>query len=206
LSEKTKMIVAGVLFSVAVVWLGLAFVPSAPKGSETPAAVKTPSQSAIDALNKPDADGKITVNMPKRGKGLTGPVDPTLRLDLLAKLQEVKYTGTERNIFQFYTPPPPPPPAPEKPIFTVKLPEPPPPPPTPPPPPPIPLKFFGLASAPGVSPRKAFLQDKEGDDVFIAKEGELVKKRYKVIKINDTNIEMEDTQNSSKQKIPLQET
>lgn len=202
-NERTKMIVAGVLFVVAVVWLGFAFNPSSGSKSTPAEPVKTPSQSAFDAL-KPDADGKMPVSTSKRAKGLSGPVDPTLRLDLLAKLQEVKYEGTERNIFQFYTPPPPPPPAPEKPIFTVNLPAPPAPPTPPPPPPPIPLKFYGLASAPGVTPRRAFLQ--EGDDIFIATEGELVKKRYKVIKINDTSIEMEDTQNSSKQRLPLQET
>jgi hypothetical protein len=202
-TEKKKMIAAGVLFTVAVVWLFIAFSPSSPSSS-TPAPEPTPQQSAYDVLNKGDAEVKTTAAKSKKGKGLTGPVDPTLRLDLLAKLQEVKYEGTERNIFQFYTAPPPPPPAPVAQVFGPNLPLPPPPPAPPTPPTPIPLKFYGLASAPGVNPRKAFLQ--RGEEIFVATEGEVVDKQFKVVKINDTNVEMEDIKNNSKQRLPLQES
>ena len=44
--------------------------------------------------------------------------------------------------------------------------------------PPIPLKFFGFASHPG-EPKKIFLS--KGEDVFIAGEGEIVDRRYKVV-------------------------
>src|SRR5437868_6168701 len=76
----------------------------------------------------------------------------------------------------------------------------PPAPPPPPPPPPINLKFFGFANKPG-EPRKAFLS--QGDDVFIAVEGDIVDRRYKVIHIGPTSVEVEDVLYNNRQSIPL---
>ena len=73
-------------------------------------------------------------------------------------------------------------------------------PPPPPPPPPINLKFFGFASKPG-EPKKIFLS--QGDDIFIAGEGEIVDRRYKVLRITPTAVEIEDVLNSNRQMIPL---
>ena len=77
---------------------------------------------------------------------------------------------------------------------------PPQPPPGPPPPPPIPLKFFGFASHTG-EPKRIFLA--QGDDVFIAEEGQIVDRRYKVLHINPTSVEIEDVLNNNHQTIPL---
>jgi hypothetical protein len=132
-------------------------------------------------------------------KALIADLDPTLRLDLLEAARSVEYKGSSRNIFQAYTPPPPPPP---------------PPPPTPPPViteqappkptvPPIPLKFYGTAQPPGRQPRKAFLID--GEEIFIAQEGDLVAKSYRVIRIGPTSIELEDTRSQQRQQLPLVE-
>src|SRR5262249_24372787 len=76
----------------------------------------------------------------------------------------------------------------------------PPAPPPPPPPPPITLKFFGFANKPG-EPWKAILS--QGDDVFIAVEGDIVDRRYKVIKIGPTSVEVEDVLYNNRQSIPL---
>jgi hypothetical protein len=135
----------------------------------------------------------------QRGNDALADLDPTLRLDLLEAARNVEYRGSPRNIFQVYTPPPPPPP-----------PAPPTPPPGasagsqpsgPPPPPPISLKFYGTAQQSGGEPRKAFLL--EGEEIFIAKEGDVVAKDYKVIRIGAASIEMEDTRNSRRQQLPL---
>ena len=92
---------------------------------------------------------------PKRGEARPDPttVDPTLRLDILAKLQQVNVEGMHRSVFDFGQAPPP-----RRSGGCAKLPkapspligpEPPPPPQTaavePPKPqaPPIPLKFYG---------------------------------------------------------------
>jgi hypothetical protein len=157
----------------------------------------TGRSAALQSLNTPPSPGSPAA---PRGRSAAGISDPSLRLDLLAKVQGVKYEGAERNIFQFYTPPPPPP-KPTVPVTTQPVPTGPPP---PPPPPPIPLKFYGHAAQAPNSPRQAFLQD--GDDIFVVSEGEVVKKRYKVLKINVTSIEMEDLQTGSKQRLALPET
>jgi hypothetical protein len=67
-------------------------------------------------------------------------------------------------------------------------------------PPPINLRFFGFASRPG-EPRRIFLA--QGEDVFVASEGEIVARRYRVVKINAGSVEIEDVLNNNRQTIPL---
>jgi hypothetical protein len=126
-----------------------------------------------------------------------GTLDPRLRLDILAASQSKKYEAGGRNIFRME----------EKPIVQVAAnvrgpmgPDPLPTPPPPPPPPPIPLKFYGFASKP-TEPKKIFLFD-EGE-VFVARQGDIVERKYKVIQINNTSVIIEDVLTSNKQTIPL---
>ena len=70
----------------------------------------------------------------------------------------------------------------------------------PPPPPPINLKFFGFANKPG-EPKKIFLS--QGEDVFIAGEGDIVDRRYKILHITPVSVEVEDVLNNNRQSIPL---
>ena len=73
--------------------------------------------------------------------------------------------------------------------------------PTLPPPPPIPLKFYGFASQPG-EPKKVFLS--QGEELWVAGEGEIVNRRYKIVRITPTYVEMQDVVNSGPpQNIPL---
>jgi hypothetical protein len=70
-----------------------------------------------------------------------------------------------------------------------------------PPPPPIPLKFFGFANQTGET-KKIFLS--KAEDVFIAGEGEIVDRRYKVVKISTASVEIQDLVVSGPpQSIPL---
>ena len=101
-------------------------------------------------------------------------IDPSLHLDLLAKVKTVELTGGSRSLFEFAPPPAPPPP--DVPKIHPKV------GPVPlsaqaagnrcreapaPPPPPIPLKFYGFSGTPRSSgPRSAFFLD--GDDIVIA--------------------------------------
>src|SRR5439155_981691 len=64
----------------------------------------------------------------------------------------------------------------------------------------ITLKFFGFANKPG-EPKRVFLS--QGDDVFIAAEGDIVDRRYKVLRISPMAVEVEDVLNNNRQSIPL---
>ncbi len=139
----------------------------------------------------------------------TSKIDPTLRLDLLTKLQDVTLPTGGRNPFKMGQPPPPKaeplkgpePIVPLKPkLAEAKA---PPPPPGPPQPPPITLKYFGFTSGAGASAKKAFFLD--GDDILIAKEGDTLKKRYRVVRISVTSVVMEDMDSKRQQTIPLTE-
>jgi len=136
-------------------------------------------------------------------------IDPTLRLDLLAKLQNVKLDGDERSLFEASDTPPPPKNTPDVKVFAKgpirqmgqMPPTPPPGPPPPPPPPPIPLKFYGFVNPSNAGDRRAFFLD--GDDILVAGEGDLVKKRYKILRIGVSQALVEDTQFKNQQKLEL---
>jgi len=134
-------------------------------------------------------------------------VDPTLRLDLLAKVQQAELSGPGRNVFQFgQAPPKALPPEPKVQLTKAPVPVAPPPPPAPagpPPPPPINLRYYGFSSVPGSAAKTAFFLD--GEDILVAKEGETVKRRYRVVRIGATSVVMEDTESKRQQTLPLAE-
>ena len=147
---------------------------------------------------------------PKKPEDRVDPmtIDPTLRLDLLAKVQGVEMQGGSRNLFQASAAPPVA--LPTEPKIAVARkpagPEPPPPPPGPPvqpPAPPITLKYYGYSSARGDNKKHAFFLD--GEDILVGAEGDLVKKRYRVVKIGVNSVTMEDTQFKHEQTLQLQE-
>jgi len=128
-------------------------------------------------------------------------LDPTLRMDAMLVTESVVYSGSGRNIFSASSAPIDIP----KPIASVRPvkappPGPPPPPPGPPPPPPIDLKFFGTATAANGT-KRAFLL--HGDDVFLASDGEIVQRRYRIMTISATSIVVEDMANNNRQTLPL---
>ncbi|HXE91180.1 MAG TPA: hypothetical protein VNK82_09480 [Terriglobales bacterium] len=139
-------------------------------------------------------------NAPRRARRMppAASLDPTLRLDLLRASQETEYRGTGRNIFESQAEAP-------KPVVPVARPGGTPVaysgrPPGPPPPPPINLKFFGFASQPG-EPKRVFLS--QGEDVFIGGEGDIINRRYKIVRIGASAVEVEDLQYNHRQTLPL---
>jgi hypothetical protein len=197
IENRNKVIFAGVLLAVALL-VGGRFVASLLEGSSTAAAppVTSPAGSPPDTLDLPAA--KATVKQRGGKKPVSGrSLDPTLRFDLLKISEDTKYEGAGRNIFRAFVAPPPPP------VVSVatdrrtgpQL------PPQPPPPPPIDLKFYGFAiSRPGEAKRVFLLQ---GEDVFIAKEGDIVDRRYKVVHITPNAVEILDVLSNNRQNIPL---
>ncbi len=130
--------------------------------------------------------------------------DPTLRLDLLAMLQKGEDTQAGRSLFDFGAAAPIAPvkqePVKIVPKFVAQGPKQPPPPPTPrelqdrqdAAAPAIPLKFYGFVNRFKTSDRRAFFMD--GEDIIVASEGQMVKNRYKILKVGLTSAEVEDTQ------------
>lgn len=142
-------------------------------------------------------------------------IDPTLRLELLAKVQSVEDPGPIRNIFQYGAAPPPAAAAAGKPVELPKntpkipinqpvVPAGPPPPPPVPTAPPMTFKYYGYKTSKSSGRKEAFLLD--GEDIIIAGENDALKRgRYKVISIGVNSITIEDMQFKSNQTLPLQE-
>jgi hypothetical protein len=168
-----------------------------PTGS-TPAAAgaAAPPTSTAGAIPARAATRQrvVVAGQPRAGRPASS-IDPTLQLGLLRSAEETQYTGRGRNIFRAQVDIPRIVRTPVKQQAQIPA-----PPPQPPPPPPINLKFFGFASKPG-EPKKVFLST--GEDVFIAAEGDIVNRRYKILHIGTSSIEVEDVLNNNRQSIPL---
>lgn len=123
--------------------------------------------------------------------------DPRLRTDIWEASRKIQYEPG-RDIFHMKALPTP------TPIVAVRVTPTPPPGPTPtPPPPPIPLKYYGFASKPG-EPKKVFLAADQGDQrVFVAGQGDIVDRRYRLIQIQPSSVIMEDVLTNNRQPIPL---
>ena len=158
-----------------------------------PGASASPAAGATPTPRRTTTRAASTATAGKKATPIAS-LDPTLRLGLLKSTEETKYTGSGRNIFQAYVEIP-------KPVASpVKVAAVPTGPPPPPPPPPITLKFFGFASKPG-EPKRIFLS--QGEDVFIAGEGDIVNRRYRIVRISPASVEIEDVLNNNRQSIPL---
>ncbi|MEO8658106.1 MAG: hypothetical protein ABI693_06530 [Bryobacteraceae bacterium] len=139
-------------------------------------------------------------------------IDPTLRLEMLAALKKVSLEGTGRNLFDFSNAPPPVVKKQLEPVIPIKgtavagIPGGATPPPASgeqpkPPPPPIPLKFYGFTNPARSGAKRAFFLD--GEDIVVATEGDMIKKRYKVIRIGLSSAVVEDTEIKNQQTLPL---
>lgn len=120
-------------------------------------------------------------------------LDPTLHPEVMEQAEHTSYTGSGRNIFSPNSVAPaavaiPKVTAPIRPV------------PTGPPPPAIDLKFYGYSSANG-GKREIFLL--HGDDIFLAHEGDVVDRRYRVVAIRPFNVEIEDIPYHNTQSVPL---
>ncbi len=163
----------------------------------TPAAAKTGPAVAVAPGS---LAGSVVGTTAKKVGTTSAQLDPTLRMDAMLVTESLVYSGSGRNIFSASSAPidipkPVAPVRPKGPVVPVVL-----PPTGPPPPPPIDLKFFGTATGANGS-RSAFLL--HGDDVFLASDGDIVQRRYKVISISANSILVEDMANNNRQTLPL---
>ncbi len=185
IENRKQVIWLAVLGGIALLAIAYEFWPASAAPSSAPAA----SAPAKPGMRRTASGRMVPVVEPR--------LDPTLDLTQLSKSEDIKYAGNGRNIFvagsvavipkpirngttdeakAVYTPPPVPPP------------------------PPINLKFFGFANQPGET-KKVFLS--QGEDIFIAAEGDIVDRRYRVLKISATSVDVEDVLNNHRQNLPL---
>src|ERR1700732_4486058 len=176
--NRNKTIAAVGLMVLALVFVAVRFFPGSPAAGKAPAPAAPPQAGTRRVVaSKTVAGKKVRISTAPRS------LDPTLRYDWLKASEDTKYQGAGRNIFRAQVEIP-------KPVVSVRQPDPVPQ--GPPPPPPINLKFFGFANKPG-EPRKIFLS--QGEDVFIAAEGDIIDRRYKVSRITAVSVEVEDVLN-----------
>jgi hypothetical protein len=221
--ERWKLYVLGVLVvggAFYALWPdSSASTPSVNKAG-TKAAIPTPD-STSEATPRRRVTGRVAGDFrpklrdprPENRPDLTK-IDPTIKLMLLARVQNVAMEGGARNIFQFGSA------APVAPLLLPKVPpiklgtqvtdaKPPAPvnsgPPPEPSAPPIPFKYYGYSNVKGEARKRAFFLD--GEDVIVTWEGDMIKNRYKVVHVGLRSVEMEDTQfkNNRKQQLPLAE-
>jgi hypothetical protein len=193
--NRNKVIAAVSLVVIAVALMATRFSGFLGFGSSSAAAPAPASLADNHVTERPAATPRATTgrNRSKRQTDAQS-LDPTLHTDLLKISEETKYEGSGRNIFRVFVDIP-------KIVQPVATDTPPPQGPVlPPPPPPIDLKFYGYATPTG-STRRIFLI--QGEDVFIAREGDIVDRRYKVVRISPTAVEILDVLSNNRQSIPL---
>jgi hypothetical protein len=193
-NKTIALIVLGVIAAIALPY-ALSNRSNAPSAGATAGTTST-----ADAKKAPRNTDRSSQKWPPATKlQQTASLDPALRFDLLKQSENQDYEGGKRNIFS------------DQPNIEIPRPIDPggirPGPVTPPgpvvvPPPPIPLKFYGFATQAG-QPKRVFLSSTSGDDVFVGTEGQVINKRYRIVKINNASVEMEDILNSNKQTLPL---
>lgn len=112
--------------------------------------------------------------------------DPSLRLDLLERIQKEEYKGQRRNIFSEEPLPPPPQvlaaqrAAQQGPVV-------------PPPPPPVtvPATFYGIVTDPATGTRRACFSTNDGN-IYIVPEGGTLLNQFRVVKIGNNTVDVEE--------------
>jgi hypothetical protein len=192
--DKKKVYWASGLGAVMLIlllrFLWQTFGPSpAPAAPAAPVVVTAP-QATTPA---PAAPGRAATKV-----GGLAALDPTLHPELMKQAESLAYTGNGRNIFSQFSAPA----AIPKPVASVRQEPLPTGPPPPPPPPPINLGFYGYATEKSGG-KQVFLL--HGDDIFIASEGDVVDRRYRVVKIGAFSVQVEDIPYHNTQSLPLRQ-
>jgi len=194
--NKRQVAVVVVLFAFIVIYGGYQaykafFAPDTPIRTTTPA---DPVRTASDR----GATGSAAQSGREAEKLSNAGIDPALHFEKLAQSEDVHYAGTGRNIFSAESVP-----VIETPLKSARMNSPAQPSvsvPAAPRPPSIDLKYFGYSQTPDKSLQAFFTH---GEDIFMAKTGEIVNHRYRVGTINPNNVQITDLAYNNTQTIPL---
>lgn len=123
---------------------------------------------------------------------------PALKSYLLDRIRDFKYSGRHDNIFVYRAP------RQTAPVVPVRDPNSPPD--TPPPPPTLvpPYRFFGYVMNLPSGNRRGFFQN--GEDIFIAAEGEILQNRFRVLRITNNSAEVEEIASGRRATVQIEET
>jgi hypothetical protein len=204
--NKRQVYIVAALFAVILIVGGYELFGPFGGSTTTPPPVTVPNSAAQQPANthpptgaKPASTSQSTEAADAEKLNNDG-LDPTVHFEKLDQSEQVEYAGTGRNIFsaesepaqieaaisngrkdvaEVYTPPSPP---------------------EPPRPPNIDLKYFGYTQARDKSIKAFFTH---GDDVFMARTGEIVDHRYKVGIITAGSVQVTDLSYNNTQKLPL---
>ncbi len=215
--DKKQIVVIsvfGALLLVFVVYAYNSFFGGSPNPAATAPAVTAPvatrsSESRVETESTTIPAGNARAGQSgaapgvaaKRMASTSSSLDPTLDESAMLRTESLVYSGSGRNIFSAISAP-----VMEIPKNVPKarpgvvLPVLPPMPVGPPPPPPINLKYFGTAVRVN-GRRQAFLL--QGEDVYLASEGDIVARKYRIVTIGTSNIQVEDLVNKDTQTLPL---
>ncbi len=214
--DKKQIVVVsifGVLLLVFVAYAYNSFFGGAPNPAATQAPVTEPAvtrsgsraetEEAATPVSNARAGQAVAPGIAAKMMASTSAsLDPTLDESAMLRTESLVYSGSGRNIFSAISAPPPM-------VIPKNVPSArpgaagpvaPPVPTGPPPPPPINLKYFGTAVRLN-GKRQAFLLD--GENVYLASEGDIVARKYRIVSISPTNIRVEDLVNNDTQVLPL---
>jgi hypothetical protein len=201
--DKKKVYLAaglgGVMLILLIRFLWQTFGPSpaAPAAPPPVVTVTRPATTSGETSQEGTAGPAYGGHQAAKVSGLAA-LDPTLHPEIMRQAESLEYTGHGRNIFSQFSAPPEIP----KPIAPIRQAAVDTGPPPPPPPPPINLGFYGYA-AEKTGQKQVFLL--KGDDIFIASEGDVVDRRYRVVKINPVSVQVEDIPYHNTQTLPLRQ-